>query len=278
MGLFLSYLIIFIHLYPNIVHTFGAIAPHGREIRPNIPTISLYVGCCVDLGMKNILAKGGIEFLAVLIGITSSLWIDDYSTSLNDKKQGKDALVNISVSLNKDLKQIDNVIRDLNNEITMLDSMIYNFNSLSKDSVASYMEKINTYFTFYPNLSIYETLKNTGGLYKISDLDILESIVSIYDMLYKSTEGWSLEDKTNILLLEGHLIEHYDVVPSDIWIIKLRDLDKEYDKFKNDQKLFNYLSVIYGIKKGALEMINWTKKRILKVLPKIDLTIKNMDN
>ena len=228
--------------------------------------------------MKNILAKGGIEFLAVLIGITSSLWIDDYSTSLNDKKQGKDALVNISFSLNKDLKQIDNVIRDLNNEITMLDSMIYNFNSLSKDSVASYMEKINTYFTFYPNLSIYETLKNTGGLYKISDLDILESIVSIYDMLYKSTEGWSLEDKTNILLLEGHLIEHYDVVPSDIWIIKLRDLDKEYDKFKNDQKLFNYLSVIYGIKKGALEMINWTKKRILKVLPKIDLTIKNMDN
>ena len=78
--------------------------------------------------------------------------------------------------------------------------------------------------------------------------------------------------------MEGHLIEHYDVVPSDIWIIKLRDLDKEYDKFKNDQKLFNYLSVIYGIKKGALEMINWTKKRILKVLPKIDLTIKNMDN
>ena len=228
--------------------------------------------------MKNIIAKGGIEFLAVLIGITSSLWIDDYSTSLNDKKQGKDALVNISVSLNKDLKQIDNVIRDLNNEITMLDSMIYNFNSLSKDSVASYMDKINTYFTFYPNLSTYETLKNTGQLYKISDLDILEKIVNIYEMIYKSTEGWSLDDRRNILLLEDHLIEHYDVVPSDIWIIKLRDLDKEYDKFKNDQKLFNYLSALYGTKKGALENINWAKKRNLKVLTEINLSKKNMDN
>jgi hypothetical protein len=29
---------------------------------------------------------------------------------------------------------------------------------------------------------------------------------------------------------------------------------------------------------GALEMINWAKKRILKVLPQIDLSIKNMDN
>ena len=27
--------------------------------------------------MKNILARGGIEFLAVLLGITSSLWIDN---------------------------------------------------------------------------------------------------------------------------------------------------------------------------------------------------------
>ena len=61
--------------------------------------------------MKNILAKGGIEFLAVLIGITSSLWIDDYSTSLNDKKKGKEALINISGSLNKDLKHIDWVIK-----------------------------------------------------------------------------------------------------------------------------------------------------------------------
>jgi hypothetical protein len=158
----------------------------------------------------------------------------------------------------------------------MLDSMIYNFNTLPKDSVASFMEKINTYFLFYPNLSTYETLKNTGQLYKISDLDILEKIVSIYDMLYKSTEVWSLEDKRNILLLQDHLIERYDVVPSDIWIIKFRDLDKEYDKLKNDQKLFNYLSALYGTKKGALENINWAKKRNLKVLTEIDLSKKKI--
>jgi hypothetical protein len=28
--------------------------------------------------MKNILARGGIEFLAVFLGIALSLWVDDY--------------------------------------------------------------------------------------------------------------------------------------------------------------------------------------------------------
>ena len=228
--------------------------------------------------MKNILAKGGIEFLAVLIGITSSLWIDDYSTSLNDKKKEKEALFNISVSLNKDLKHIDWVIRDLNNVNTMLDSMIYNFNSLSKDSVASYLDRTNMYLIFSPRISTYETLKNTGQLYKISDLNILEKIIGIYDLHYSIIEGWSKEDERNILILQDHLIEHYDIVPSDVWFIKLRDLGKEYDQLKNDQKYFNYLTVSYKTKLSAIETINFSKKRIVKILTEIDLSIKNMDN
>ena len=228
--------------------------------------------------MKNIIAKGGIEFLAVLIGITSSLWIDDYSTSLNDKKQGQEALVNISVSLNQDLKHIDWVIRDLNNANTMLDSMIYNFNSLSKDSVAFYLDRTNMYLVFSPRISTYETLKNTGQLYKISDLNILEKIIGIYDMQYSWIKNMADEDKRNILILQDHLIKHYDIVPSDIWFIKLRDLDKEYDKLKNDQKYFNYLTVSYKTKLFAIENINGTKKRIVKILTEIDLSIKNMDN
>mgnify|MGYP003993507643 FL=1 len=37
--------------------------------------------------MKNILARGGIEFLAVLLGITISLWIDknNQNSDLNNE-------------------------------------------------------------------------------------------------------------------------------------------------------------------------------------------------
>ena len=35
--------------------------------------------------MKNILARGGIEFLAVFLGIALSLWVDDYRDKINTK-------------------------------------------------------------------------------------------------------------------------------------------------------------------------------------------------
>ena len=37
-----------------------------------------------DNKMKNILARGGVEFLAVLLGITISLYIDQQIEDLND--------------------------------------------------------------------------------------------------------------------------------------------------------------------------------------------------
>ena len=37
--------------------------------------------------MKNILARGGIEFVAVLLGITSSLWIDENRKAVDQNKK-----------------------------------------------------------------------------------------------------------------------------------------------------------------------------------------------
>ena len=37
--------------------------------------------------MKNLLARGGIEFLAVLLGISGSLWVDDYRIELANKEK-----------------------------------------------------------------------------------------------------------------------------------------------------------------------------------------------
>jgi len=44
--------------------------------------------------MKNILARGGIEFLAVLLGITASLWIDKNQRE-SDVEQERTSVYNI---------------------------------------------------------------------------------------------------------------------------------------------------------------------------------------
>ena len=54
--------------------------------------------------MKNILARGGIEFLAVILGISGSLWLDDTSTYKNDRKLEYEAYSRLYSALNEDVK------------------------------------------------------------------------------------------------------------------------------------------------------------------------------
>ena len=53
--------------------------------------------------MKNVLARGGIEFLAVLLGISGSLWLDDRSTFNQERKYEFEAYLRLSNALSLDM-------------------------------------------------------------------------------------------------------------------------------------------------------------------------------
>ena len=59
----------------------------------------VFVGCLLDLVMKNILAKGGIEFLAVLLGISGSMYIDDRREDAAIEKQIHSSLYSLKGEL-----------------------------------------------------------------------------------------------------------------------------------------------------------------------------------
>ena len=50
----------------------------------------------------NILARGGIEFFAVLLGITISLWVDENSKKKDIQLSLKNDLINIKADLEND--------------------------------------------------------------------------------------------------------------------------------------------------------------------------------
>ena len=52
--------------------------------------------------MKNILARGGIEFLAVFLGIALSLWVDEYQKSKESQKLNKQILKRLHDNLEAD--------------------------------------------------------------------------------------------------------------------------------------------------------------------------------
>ena len=57
--------------------------------------------------MKNILARGGIEFLAVLLGITGSLWIDE-------SQENKKLTIEVNQALHSIIQELSEIKDDFN--------------------------------------------------------------------------------------------------------------------------------------------------------------------
>ena len=90
--------------------------------------------------MKNILARGGIEFLAVFLGIVLSLWVDDYRNKINTKIEIKSLLDALALELTENKETLDYIIKSIDYNIKFTDRLIetdalVNQSVSSKDSI-----------------------------------------------------------------------------------------------------------------------------------------------
>ncbi len=80
--------------------------------------------------MKNILARGGIEFLAVLLGISGSLWIDE-NQEIRQKKEYERTLLK---SIYSDINQTENFLvsrdRAFQADSIWMDYFAYNWENM----------------------------------------------------------------------------------------------------------------------------------------------------
>ena len=70
----------------------------------------MFAGCWVDLVMKKILARGGIEFLAVLLGITLSFWVEEWRNETEQRKLLNNDCIHILSDVNEDIITINKII------------------------------------------------------------------------------------------------------------------------------------------------------------------------
>ena len=74
--------------------------------------------------MKNILARGGIEFFAVLFGITISLWVEDWREDKDIQKKIAEDYINIKQEVKIDIENIENIILSIEGQINSLKKLI----------------------------------------------------------------------------------------------------------------------------------------------------------
>ena len=145
----------------------------------------------------NIATRGGVEFLAVFLGLFLSLWFDDYQEDKEVNKRLKEDYLKIHVEIKEDLLHIDTLIASNTQMVTLeeyLLSVLDGYTSFDFDTVISVVGSLSVP-TFFGNQSAYTASVASGRFNMSKDNNLVQPISKLYEHYYKR------------LILNGDLID-----------------------------------------------------------------------
>ena len=137
--------------------------------------------------MKKIITRGGVEFLAVLFGITISLWVEDWRQDRDIQDKILEDYINIRDEIETDIKNIDRIIALVDNQSDLLKTLIkYSNQELKFDEqrILTGIQEV-TAPTFFGSLTAYKASVSSGRLNFSTEQNISNEISLLYEHFYK---------------------------------------------------------------------------------------------
>ena len=211
--------------------------------------------------MKNILAKGVIEFLAVLLGITVSFWLNELSIDNQNEKERIKMLTSLQMEINEIKNYCDERKRTWKKDINLLNEFLYPSNGIfSVDSILkmttskSRIERFMIiYRVFDPPMNRYYSIINSGDLKYVKSDKVKELLSRLHNTSFSYVEtSVEYEKQLKQSFLSFLAINHSDVIlardNTKISINRYSELLN--DAIKSDDKLkANFIMI-----KGYLEI------------------------
>tara|TARA_B110000003_G_C16531865_1_gene489228 strand:+ start:186 stop:965 length:780 start_codon:yes stop_codon:yes gene_type:complete len=193
--------------------------------------------------MKNIFAKGGVEFVAVVLGITISFWIDNNKEQHINNKNEKNLLESIlnDIKSIKSYNKMRSEVFGLDN--SLMDYVSSNWEDLDTDSIATILSTSGNkasihnmffdYREFHPPISSLKMVLYDGSYNLIKSKDIKTLISRLVNTDY----GFVTKNVDTEIALQ---IELRNTVMKDQAndVIKIIETtgDELFDRFKNGEK------------------------------------------
>ena len=184
--------------------------------------------------MKNILARGGVEFVAVFLGIALSLWVDDYRENVNIRRDVRNSLNAIALELAENKETLSYTINAIKFNDTfsdrILDTKTFDIQKIAtKDSIwnANIIPLGNKLY-----VNAYKNMVSSSLLYNINNQKLLQEIQTVYEYDIKNFEWW--------VDYETKFVEHIDK-----YIFKNLALSKKAYNWELD---WNNVNTVNGLK------------------------------
>jgi len=136
--------------------------------------------------MKNILARGGIEFLAVLLGITGSFIIDDKKNERELIKHINSSLHALRGELLTNIKELESFNENIPKLLPRLDIVIKadSLKYLSVRELDLYYQNSTTNWGSKLNYRVFDSIEASGLIYKIGNDSLRNNILNLYQSIY----------------------------------------------------------------------------------------------
>ena len=223
--------------------------------------------------MKNILARGGIEFIAVLLGISGSLYIDDLQNQNEMKTQISKSMHALIGELNSNSEQLSKLEEKLLKDLPELDKLI------KKDSIDSLApidldKRIFKAFTNWGqplNRVVFNSIESSGLIYNINDDSLRNDIINLYENTYSRFDYVVDYELTDIKKLDNTYVKAFilkDDSLSTSWIIDW-SIKANRDQLKSNQLLMNHFIISRANKRILQKFIPFQKQKTLNLINRI---------
>lgn len=165
--------------------------------------------------MKNVLARGGVEFLAVLFGITISLWVEDWRQDKDIQDKILEDYINIRDEIEIDIKNIDRIIASVDKQSELLKTLIKYSNkelNFEEEKILTSLQEV-TAPTFFGSLTAYKASVSSGRLNFSTEQNISNEISLLYEHFYKRLDTNSeIYDQRLQILKRDYFIDFYSLI------------------------------------------------------------------
>ena len=165
--------------------------------------------------MKNILTRGGVEFLAVLFGITISLWVEDWRQDKDIQDKILEDYINIRDEIEIDIKNIDRIIASVDKQSDLLKTLIKYSNkelNFEEEKILTSLQEV-TAPTFFGSLTAYKASVSSGRLNFSTEQNISNEISLLYEHFYKRLDTNSeIYDQRLQILKRDYFIDFYSLI------------------------------------------------------------------
>ena len=219
--------------------------------------------------MEKLLTRGGVELIAVVLGITLSLWVDDKKDLSVVKKNNVKTLKSIKAEVALRIKYIDRKMNQYKRDIEVGEYIIKNWNKIDYDSIASITKNdrdiiltLKAYRAINLPTSIYNSLNSDGSIGKLEQ----DSIKIILNDLYEVIPAHIVDGVENERVLyhsfNEYIIKNYPIIVNDA--VGKKEYD-DYGRFFDDDVVLGYVLEKTHLRKFILKLITNYYDRLIEL-------------